>query len=43
MANFLSSSSFEQGKTANDTILERHSDALTGSFNASPDTNRMPL
>ena len=43
VANFLSSSTFEQGKTANDTILERHSDALTGAFNASPNTNRMPL
>lgn len=43
VANFLSSSSFEQGKKANDHILERRGNALTGPFNASPAINRMPL
>jgi len=43
MANFLSSSSFEQGKKANDHILERRGNALTGPFNASPAINRMRL
>ena len=43
VANFLSSSSFEQGKKANDTIVARRSNALTGPSNASPDANRMPL
>ena len=42
-ANFLSSSSFEQGKKANAPILERRGYAPTGLFNASPDINRMPL
>ena len=43
VANFLSSSTFEQGKKANDHILERRGNALTGPFNASPAINRMPL
>ena len=43
VADFLSSSSFEQGKKANDHILERRGNALTGPFNASPAINRMPL
>jgi hypothetical protein len=43
VANFLSSGSFEQGKKANDPIVGRRSNALTSPFNASPDTNRMPL
>ena len=43
IANFLSSSSFEQGKKANAAILERRGNALTGTFNVSPDINRMPL
>jgi hypothetical protein len=43
VANFLSSGSFEQGKKANDPILERRSNALASPFNASPDINRMPL
>ena len=42
VADFLSSSSFEQGKKANDPILERRGNALTGPFNASPAINRMP-
>ena len=43
VADFLSSSSFEQGKKANNPILERRGNALTGPFNASPAINRMPL
>jgi hypothetical protein len=43
VANFPSSSSFEQGKKANDAILKRRSKALTRPFNALPDINRMPL
>ena len=43
VANFLSSGGFEQGKKANDPILERCGNALIGQFNASPDTNRVPL
>ncbi len=42
VADFLSSSSFEQGKKANDHIPERRGNALTGPFNASPAINRMP-
>jgi hypothetical protein len=43
VANFMSSSSFEQGKRQTTFSGARRSDALTGPFNASPDTNRMPL
>ncbi len=43
VANFPSSSGFEQGKKTNDLILERRGNALPGPFNASPDINRLPL
>ena len=36
VANFLSSSSFEQGKKANEPILEPCNNVLTGPFNALP-------
>ena len=43
ISNFLSSSTFEQGKKANGPILMRRGDAASSPSDASPETNRLPL